>query len=403
MKITVKPSCGRGVCVAPPSKSDSHRLLLAAGLAGGESIIENLAFSQDICATADCLQALGATLIREKDRVRVCGVDPTIRPAGALLPCRESGSTLRFMIPLCLMGQGTATLTGAPRLMERPLTVYEDLAAEKGWHMEHHGQTLQVEGPLTGGDYCLRGDISSQFFTGLLYALPLLAGDSRIRWITPLTSRPYIDMTLATLRRFGLQVEEEGASFFIPGGQSYRPGRLAVEGDYSNAAFLEALNLCGGSVEVTGLAPDSLQGDRVYRKHFERLKQGYGRVDLTDCPDLGPILFTVAALCHGACFTGTERLRIKESDRVAVMAGELAKCGVRMQVSNDRVEIAPGVAAPEVPLYGHNDHRVVMALTVLLSRVGGSLTGVEAVNKSFPDFFLRMKELKIEVTCDGVE
>ena len=282
--------------------------------------------------------------------------------------------------------------------MERGIGVYEEILPPKGISVEKTASTIALRGSLTAGTYTLRGDVSSQFVSGLLLALPLLAGDSTVCVLPPVESRPYIDITRDVMASFGVYVEEERENrFHIPGGQRYGSRAAAVEGDWSNAAFLMAL---GDGVEVTGLRDNSLQGDRVCREMLRRLREPGAVLDLAPCPDLGPILFAAAARGHGAVFTGTRRLRIKESDRVAAMAQELAKFGVRVQAEENRVTVLPGgITAPTEELDGHNDHRIVMALSVLAASAGGTISGAEAVNKSYPDFFdaLRTLGLTIEI------
>ena len=397
MRVEIFPSVAKGMVAVPPSKSAAHRALIAASLCDGESLLSGVSSSQDMLATMDCLTALGASFAREGETVRVRGVGKTPRSLG-VLPCRESGSTLRFLIPLCLLTGEEFTLTGAERLMARPLSVYEELCREKGFLFEKTGNTLTVQGKLEAGEYAVAGDISSQFLTGLLYALSLLEKDSFLRLTTPLESASYVDMTLSAVAEFGVEVRREAEGFLITGGQRYTPRKYAVEGDWSNAAFLDALNLLGGEVTPTGLKEDSLQGDRVYRKHFKALMQGAPEIDLSDCPDLAPVLIALAAYFHGARFTGTRRLAMKESDRGEAMAKELAKCGAKLALAENEI-IVPKTElhAPTAPISGHNDHRIVMAMSVLLSRLGGVIDGAEAVAKSYPNFFEELKHLGIEV------
>ena len=404
MRAVIAPGAARGTVAAPPSKSMAHRLLICAGLAEGESLITHVDPSEDILATLDCLRALGAEAVWEKDAVRLRGCDPA-RADSAVLPCRESGSTLRFMIPLALLSGREMQLQGSETLMTRPLGIYEDICRAQGLRFEWEGRALRVAGRLAPGRYCVPGNISSQFISGLLFALPLLAEDSRIELCPPVESRPYLDMTLEALRAFGVGADWSGEETLrVPGGSRYRAREAAVEGDYSNAAFFEALNCAGGGVTVTGLRQDSLQGDRVYREAFDRLRTGMATVDVTDCPDLAPVLFTVAALCHGGIFTGTRRLRFKESDRGTVMAGELAKFGITLRQEENRITVCPGEPrTPREPLDSHNDHRIAMALSVLCTRTGGEINGAEAVRKSLPDYWRRLKELGVEVQTDGMD
>ena len=398
MNVLIRPGAARGTVAAPPSKSQAHRLLICAALADGESNVRGVDRSEDILATADCLAALGASLTWEGDDVRIRGCDP--RKAGpAVLRCRESGSTLRFMIPLCLLSGSAMRLEGSEKLLSRPLSVYEDLCREQGLTLRRENAGLLAEGCLAPGEYTVPGGISSQFITGLLFALPLLPADSRIQLIPPVESRSYLSLTLQALHDAGVDVSwADENTLFIPGGAAYRPLDTEVEGDYSNAAFFEALNCAGGNVTVIGLRPDSLQGDRVYREFFPRLSAENAELDLADCPDLAPVLFAAAALGRGASFTGTRRLRFKESDRGAAMAQELAKFGVQLISEENRITVpAAALRAPSEPLDSHNDHRIAMALSLLCTRTGGEIRGAEAVRKSFPDYWDRLQSLGIEI------
>ncbi len=398
MNVIIKPSTARGHVTAPPSKSMAHRALICGALSAG-STVTNVAHSDDINATLRCLASLGAHIEENGDTVHIGGLDPTAIAPIAPLDCGESGSTLRFMIPLCLLSDKPVTLTGAERLMQRPLGVYADLCTAAGLRFEQQGNTLTVCGPLGGGHYTVPGDVSSQFISGLLFALPLAEQDSVIQITGKAESLSYIDLTLKALADFGIRLLRTEDAIHIPAHQIYRPRNIAVEGDWSNAAFLEAFNLFGGDVAVAGLDTYSAQGDRVYRDLFARLDSGDNApIDLGDCPDLAPILFAVAAAKQGGVFEGTARLKIKESDRAAAMQAELNKCGIPVTVENNRVIVhnAP-LHAPTCPINGHNDHRIVMAMSVLCSLVGGEIAGAEAVAKSYPTFFDDITKLGIQV------
>jgi 3-phosphoshikimate 1-carboxyvinyltransferase len=302
------------------------------------------------------------------------------------------------MIPLCLLSGSSMRLEGSETLLSRPLSVYEDLCRDRGFLLSHEGGGLLVRGRLAPGEYTVPGSISSQFITGLLFALPLLSGNSTVRLIPPVESRSYLALTLQALQDAGVNVTwTDEYTLSVPGNSVYSALDTVVEGDYSNAAFFEAFNCICNAVTVTGLRNDSLQGDRVYRDYFARLKTGPAELDLTDCPDLAPVLFSAAALCHGAVFTGTRRLRFKESDRGAAMAEELAKFGVELRFGADEIAVSGGARAPTETLSGHGDHRVVMALSVLCTMTGGTIRGAEAVRKSFPDFFERLGSLGVKV------
>ena len=399
MRVAISPSVAAGTISAPPSKSYAHRLMICAALACGQSAVRGIAESQDMLATLDCIDALGAKWNLEGDVLTVEGCAPSF-PDGTTFPCRESGSTLRFLMPLAAICGSKAIFTGAERLIDRGVGIYEQLFTEKNIELERVDSAYELRGPLQPGEFKLAGNVSSQFISGLLFALPLLDGDSSIEIIPPVESRPYIEITLDALGRFGIEVRRDGENRLeIPGRQSYVPTDVQVEGDWSNAAFLHALNALGGNVEVTGLNGENLQGDRFCLEAFAQLDGENATIDIANCPDLGPVLFAVAAAKSGATFTGTKRLRIKESDRATAMAAELAKFGVSCTVEENSVIVgSEGLSAPTEPLQGHNDHRIVMSLALLASLVGGEIEGAEAVSKSYPDFFDDLATLGLEIT-----
>ncbi len=399
MRISVEKGKASGRVTAPTSKSAAHRLLIAASVADGESVISSLPDCDDAQATLSCLAALGVEYEKTGDVVKVQGKAPLFWSAKQPLDCRESGSTLRFLIPLALVSGKEISFCGSKRLMERPQSEYETICREKGLRFEKKDDVLTVQGPLKNGKYTLSGGVSSQFITGLLFALAALEGESEIEISPPVESRPYIDMTVSTLKTFGVRVQKKGKNIlYVRGGQSLKSQTVAVEGDYSGAAFLLALGGLGGTVVVEGLNKKSPQGDKVCARHLKKLKGKRATIDLSDCPDLAPVLFAFAAANHGGVFTGTNRLKIKESDRAAAMKKELEKFGVKVEIGNNRVEVSAGLESPKEPLFGHNDHRIVMALCVLLTKTGGVIDGAEAVRKSYPNFFADLKKLGIGVT-----
>ena len=408
--MKISPSTAKGVMMAPPSKSMAHRHLICGALANGKSVINNIDLSEDIKATLSCIKQLGASaevvageganqIIVEgagdfiKNGAR--GTDPV---KNRLFNCNESGSTLRFFIPLAMLSGSPAKFIGSQVLMTRPLSVYETICQQQNIKLVHVEGGIEVEGKLNSGIFEVPGNISSQFITGLLFTLPLLEGDSKIVLTESVESKPYIDMTLQVQKEFGIKADWENENtLVVPGGQTYLAHDGAVEGDYSNAAFFEALNYIGGSVEVQGLRKDSLQGDKVYLELFKELAAGNAKIDISDCPDLGPILLTMAAALNGGEFTGTKRLAIKESNRGAVMCQELAKFGIKSLQEENRIVIYPGKPVkPVETVLGHNDHRIVMSMATLLTVTGGQLEGVEAVRKSLPDYFERVRKLGIK-------
>ena len=397
MIATFLPGRLAGTIDAPSSKSMAHRYLIGAALSGETCILSGVDHSQDILASMDCLTALGAKLRVEGDHV-------TLDPAGFMtaeapvLECRESGSTLRFFIPLALCPGRPVTLRGSGRLLERPLSVYEDLCREKGFLFRKTADSVTVCGRLKSGTYEIPGGISSQFITGLIFALVYLGEDAAIRIRPPFESRSYIDLTVAALRSFGASLD-----FADPFTIQIQKSRLhgwsgRIEGDYSNAAFLDAFNHIGSRIRVENLDPASLQGDRVYGDYFRRIAEGVPTLDISDCPDLGPVLFALAALKNGAVFTGTERLKAKESDRGLAMQQELRKLGGDLVIGDNQITVPKqNLQYLGTPLDGHNDHRIVMALSVILSKIGGTIEGVEAVRKSYPGFFQDIQSLGAEV------
>lgn len=392
MNLRIYPSLPQGTVSVPPSKSMAHRMLICAALAEGKSVIENVDFSEDISATCDCLRALGARVEAQGNRVTVVGCAGVVTPSSPLL-CRESGSTLRFMIPLCLTGE-TVTLKGSPRLMERPLSVYQTLFEQRRISLTCESGSVSVCGRLTAGDYSVPGNVSSQFLTGLLFALPLCSGESRLLLSTPLESASYLLLTLSALRSFGITILRTEEGFTVPGNQTYKARHMTVEGDESNAAFFGLWD----EVSLTGRNPLTLQGDRVWEDCFSRLKTGYCNISVADCPDLAPVLMAAAALNHGCRLTDTKRLKIKESDRGTVMAEELRKFGACVTVGENEIEIKKSpLSPPKQPLNGHNDHRIVMSLAVMCAALGGEIHGAQAVRKSYPAFFEQLKNLKVRL------
>jgi len=398
MDIRFYKSNAAGVIEAPPSKSMAHRLLICAGLSNGTSIIKNVAYSNDILATVDCLSALGVKFDMSGSTVTVTGIDvSSFAPRGAL-NCRESGSTLRFMIPVALMSGEECMFCGTEYLIHRPQSVYEELFARQGIEFNKFSDRICAKGRLKSGKISINGNVSSQFISGLLFTLPNLTDDSVIEIVPPVESRSYINLTVKSLAAFGVNVVwTDENTLFVKGNQKFVPADVAVEGDYSNACAFDAFNTVGGDVTVTGLDENSLQGDRVYKEYFDRLKNGCPQLDISDCPDLGPVLFAVAGANNGALFTGTERLKIKESDRIAAMRDELKKVGISVTEEDNSVRVQPGeLHAPSDVIQSHNDHRIVMAMSLILSLTGGVLTDAQAVNKSLPDFFDSLEKIDVK-------
>jgi len=427
MNLKLTPTKLRGSITPPPSKSQAHRLIIAAALAGGVSTLNNLAFSQDITATLNCMSAMGTGVEHvAPDCVRIHGLGHSIPQSGEHRPsfdCGESGSTLRFLIPIALAVVGGGSFTGRGRLMERPQKPYFDLFDEKGIFYEQKDGVLTVQGTLIPGEYLLPGDVSSQFITGLLYALPLLKGDSVIKITTKLESLDYVAMTLDTLKQFGIRVERENwRTFRIPGGQMYQSQTLSVEADWSQAGFWYAAQGIGNDIEITGMNPKSIQGDRIMDSWARMMRNerpkggvtvpvyaqcegnvptapaavpvnsGYSvSLDVSHSPDLVPPLAAWGALMNGALYIkNAARLRIKESDRLATVTEVLNTLGAKVIEGEDRlmIEGQPSLSGG-VTVSAHNDHRIAMmaAIAATCCETPIVITGAQCVAKSYPNFW----------------
>ena len=381
MDIQLYPGPLSGTVTPPPSKSQSHRLLIAGALAGEGCYLRHLAESRDIDATRRCLDAL---------------FSPVDEP---LLDCGESGSTLRFLLPLALVLRGGGRFTGQGRLLDRPLGPYEAIFQAQEVDCRRWESCLELTGNLSPGVYTLPGDISSQFVTGLLFALPLLWADSEIRLTSPLESAAYVDMTLEVLRTFRVQAQwlPDRSGLWVPGNQRYTPAQASAEGDWSQAAFWFAANFLDSALRIEGLRYDSAQGDRRVLEFSNRLAQsGDVELDLSDCPDLVPPLAVMAATRTGVTrFSHIARLRLKESDRLSSTAAMINALGGQVEIQADSLlfrgvpRLTGGVAD------GANDHRIVMAAAIAATHCTGPVTilGAQAVSKSYPAFFDEFQRL----------
>lgn len=399
MKVKILPSKTSGEVSAPPSKSFAHRYLIGSVLSRGKCVIKNIADSDDISATLSCIEQLGGSVTKDGNIVTVIPTNEK-QIENAVFDCKESGSTLRFFIPVVLAtGAKNCTFLGSERLLARGIKEYEKLFENSDVKINSDEKSIEVNGTLSAGNYEISGEVSSQYTTGMLFALSVLDGKSTLKITGNAESRAYVDMTIKVLKDFGADITEPEKNFFeINGKGRLSPGEFTVEGDWSNAAFLIALSRLVGTISVSGLNENSVQGDRFCAAAFDALDGENAEIDLKDCPDLAPILFTYAAYKNGGKFTNTRRLRVKESDRANVMAEELKKFGANVKVYENSVEIEKTqLKPPIVPLCGHNDHRIVMALSVLAAVFGAEIDGAEAVNKSYPDFFRVIKKAGVNV------
>lgn len=399
MKVKILPSKTSGEVSAPPSKSFAHRYLIGSVLSCGKCVIKNIADSDDISATLSCIEQLGGSVTKDGNIVTVIPTNEK-QIENAVFDCKESGSTLRFFIPVVLAtGAKNCTFLGSERLLARGIKEYEKLFENSDVKINSDEKSIEVNGTLSARNYEISGEVSSQYTTGMLFALSVLDGKSTLKITGNAESRAYVDMTIKVLKDFGAAIAEPEKNFFeINGKGRLSPGEFTVEGDWSNAAFLIALSRLLGTISVSGLNENSVQGDRFSSVAFDALDGENAEIDLKDCPDLAPILFAYAAYKNGGKFINTRRLRVKESDRANVMAEELKKFGANVKVYENSVEIEKTqLKPPIVPLCGHNDHRIVMALSVLAAVFGAEIDGAEAVNKSYPDFFRVIKKAGVNV------
>lgn len=404
MDVRITPKKLSGTVTPPPSKSQAHRLLIAATLGTGVSTVRGVAMSQDVEATLRCLTALGGHWKETTPgTLEITGIGGR-RCTGEDLPrldCGESGSTLRFLIPIALAVAGGGAFTGHGRLMERPQGPYRDLFRDKGIAWEQRDGVLTVRGKLTPGEYRLPGDVSSQFFTGLLFALPLLEGPSTIVPTTAVESWDYICMTLDALAGAGVAVPEprRGGAFSISP-HPYRSFDRRVEADWSQAGFWYAAIALGSQVELEGLNAFSVQGDMAVVPNFLRLTHpGDLDIDVSGIPDLLPPLAVMAAVRSGTTrFVNAARLRMKESDRLSTVCAMLEALGGTCQEGADSLSVTGGTLTGGT-VDGANDHRIVMAAAIAATACAGPVTilGAECVKKSYPDFWEVYKNLGGEV------
>ena len=392
MELTIQPSKLRGTIAAIPSKSQAHRLLICAAFADRPTALTCPQTNQDIEATAACLNALGACVTRTETGYEVQPI--AALPERATLPCGESGSTLRFMLPIAgALGMDTTFLLRG-RLPQRPLSpLWEELEGKGCVLTRPTSDTIRCTGRLRPGAYRIDGGVSSQFVTGLLYALSLLKEESTLTLTGTVESVPYIHMTLQALETFGLTLPKEGWRFSISPGPLRSPGVLMVEGDWSNAAFWFAAKALGSKIKITGMDPASPQGDRAVVSCLEALEE-YAVIDAANIPDLVPILSVAAAAKQGARFINAGRLRLKETDRLATTAALINGLGGQAEIDGNTLTIhGAGCTGGTVDATG--DHRIAMAAAIAATVCTGPVTvlGAESVEKSYPAFWDDYKKL----------
>ena len=407
-KVIITPSKLRGSVKIPPSKSMAHRAIICASLSKGESVISNIDFSEDIIATMEGMKSLGANIKVEKDKLIINGENILKDSNYKFIDCNESGSTLRFLVPISLIGRGN--------LGKRPLKTYYEIFEEQEikYSYEEENLDLNIEGSLKGGEFKVKGNISSQFISGLLFTLPLLKDDSKIIITTELESKGYIDLTLDMIEKFGVTIKNNNyREFLIKGNQSYKPMNYKVEGDYSQAAFYFSAGALGSEINCLDLDLSSYQGDkecieilegmgaRLIKNQEESLSIIHGDlngtiIDASQCPDIIPVLTVVAALSKGeTSIINGERLRIKECDRLNAICTELNKLGADIKELKDGLIINGVKELIGGEVYSHKDHRIAMSLAIASTRCKEEviIREPDCVKKSYPGFWEDFKSL----------
>jgi len=419
----IYPTKLEGEVKIPPSKSMAHRAVICAALGEGVSKVTNIDYSDDIIATIDAMSSLGAKITRKEDYLEVYGIKSLENEFNEqakterTIDCNESGSTLRFLVPIASIFDGINRFVGRGNLGKRPLDTYYNIFDEQGikYSYKEGILDLKTEGKLKSGEFKVKGNISSQFITGLLFTLPLLDGDSKIIITTEMESKGYIDLTLSAMRDFGIEIINNNyKEFIIKGNQIYKSREYRVEGDYSQAAFFLSADALNNSVVVNDLKLDSLQGDKEVIDILERMgvilnnkdngligetKEGLKStiIDGSQCPDIIPVISLVAALSEGTTeIINAGRLRIKECDRLAAVASELNKLGAKITEKKDGLVIT-GVASLKggVDVWSHKDHRIAMTLAIAstVCELPIVLKDYECVSKSYPEFWEDFKSL----------
>lgn len=405
--VKFSPFVPNGTVNVPPSKSDVHRAIICAAMANGVSRISPVALSNDIKATIGCIKALGADAVLENNVLTVDGTN-MYKNKTALLDCGESGSTLRFFIPIAAVGNINATFVGKGKLPQRPIGIFTEALPKAGTVCKTEGGLpLEIKGQLKSGIFKIPGNVSSQFITGLLLALPILEGDSEIVLTSPLESVGYIAMTIRTMKQFGVNIQATEKGWHIKGGQSYKTCDYTTDGDWSQAAFFMVLGAVSGKVTVKGVAKDSTQGDKKCAEILARfgakvtqldnevtVEKGELKaitIDASQIPDLVPVLSVCAAFAEGTTrIINAERLRIKECDRLKATAELLNNLGGKVKELSDGLEITGVSSLKGGNVTGYNDHRIVMSAAVCAARSDEDITATFAmsINKSYPDFYI---------------
>jgi 3-phosphoshikimate 1-carboxyvinyltransferase len=417
MNVLINPKPLSGTIQIPPSKSLSHRAVIAASLAKGKSTIRNIVLSDDVLATVDAMEKLGVKIIRQPRQLVIHGLGKVQIGDDNFFDCNESGSTLRFLIPVLALSRQKFVLTGKPGLFKRPLQVFETLFKERGFSFQQNETNILISGTLEPGVFEIPGNVSSQFISGFLFALPLLREDSRIVLTTPLESAEYTDLTIDMLRQFGVRVDKTPEGFLIYGNQAYRSANVDIESDYSQLAFFAVAGVFSGPIVAKHFRPDSLQPDRrvidtiramggnIQAKDgdyvFSKAALHGTTIDVSQCPDIAPVLGILGGLSQGEThIVNAERLKLKETNRIKTTADTLQTFGVPVETTDSTIDIQ-GVGVLNGGVFdSYGDHRIAMAIAVgaIKAKAPVVIKNAEAVNKSYPNFFRDYQSLGGEVT-----
>lgn len=419
MKVKITPSTVDGKISIPASKSMAHRAIICASLSDGQSIVSNVTNSKDIEATIGCMKALGAQIEQlDESTFKIKGTKLSNQTGNITCNANESGSTLRFLIPFAACTNAKVKFLGQGRLLQRPMDVYANEFKKQDINFIQNEKEIIVAGSLQAKDYVVRGDISSQFITGLMFVLPLLEKDSTLTITEPYESKSYVNLTLQMLHKFGIEIIETSSnSYFIKGNQSYKASNVSVEGDFSQLAFFAVLGTLNHDIQCSNMDLSSQQGDKAILDFIpsystkedtitiHKSAPGTQTIDLSNCPDLGPILCVLASFTKGEThIINCARLRMKESDRIEAMETELKKWNVDITSTFDSITIHGNEEYnldSSLEIFGHNDHRIVMAMSVfgLCANTPCIIDDAQAISKSYPTFFDDIKKLggKVEI------
>ncbi|MBU1144476.1 MAG: 3-phosphoshikimate 1-carboxyvinyltransferase [Firmicutes bacterium] len=417
MNVLINPKPLSGTVYIPPSKSQSHRAIIAASLSKGKSVISNIIYSEDVLATIGAMEKIGVKFIKNTRQLIVSGIGRIVITDDNFIECNESGSTLRFVLPIFSLSKEKIVFTGKRSLFNRPMTVYEDIFKKLHLNYQKNENSIIVSGSLSSGVYEIPGNISSQFISGLLFALPLTKGDSKIIITGNYESKQYVDMTLDVLKRFQIVVTERNKTYYIKGNQVYHPANFQIEGDYSQLAFYAVLGQISGDILCKNIPFESLQPDQKIMEFIQKMKGNYELtetgilfkksntigvvLDVSQSPDIAPILSILAALSSGeTIIENAMRLKFKESNRLSSMFETLKAFGVSTEMGEDYLTILGQQELNGGVFESFNDHRIVMSIAIAATRATHQvmIKNAEAINKSYPNFFEDLEKLGADIT-----